>query len=105
MPTAEAAGHAVYESRIRFETDESLSRHIPDSVRRAVWDRDEARCAFVSSTGRRCEQRAFLEFHHIQPYAMRGAATVGNISLRCRRHNTYESEMVFGPRKTITEAG
>jgi len=107
----EATGHATYESRIRFETDESLvrhipslSRHIPDSVRRAVWDRDEGRCAFVASTGRRCEQGAFLEFHHIQPYAMRGAATVDNISLRCRRHNAYESEVVFGPHKMITEA-
>ena len=27
-------------------------------------------------------------------------ATVENISLRCRRHNQYEAELVFGPRMT-----
>jgi hypothetical protein len=26
-----------------------------------------------------------------------GPATVANISLRCRRHNAYEAELVFGP--------
>jgi hypothetical protein len=25
-------------------------------------------------------------------------ATVENISLRCRRHNQYEADLVFGPR-------
>jgi len=34
-----------------------------------------------------------------------GAATAGNISLRCRRHNALEAEMVFGPRgpSTVSE--
>ena len=49
--------------------------------------------------GRRCTERAFLEFHHRQPYAKGGAATFDNISLRCRRHNQYEAEVVFGPRR------
>ena len=40
----------------------------------------------------------FLEFHHIVPYALGGKATLENISLRCRRHNQYEAELVFGPR-------
>jgi hypothetical protein len=115
---------SIYETRIRFETDERAvdsksgsdqggcqapgeqgkitprrewSRHIPKAVRRVVWRRDGGRCAFVSSAGRRCTERTFLEFHHVQPYAMDGPATVGNISLRCRRHNQYEAEVVFGP--------
>ena len=41
-------------------------------------------------------ERSFLELHHIQPYAMDGPATASNISLRCRRHNQYEAELVFG---------
>jgi hypothetical protein len=53
-------------------------------------------CAFVSPTGRRCRERTFLEFHHIQPYAMEGPATVANISLRCWRHNQHEADLVFG---------
>ena len=40
------------------------------------------------------------QFHHIQPYAKRGPATLANISLRCRRHNQYEAELVFGPHAT-----
>jgi hypothetical protein len=76
----------------------ATSRTVPASVRRAVWLRDGARCAFVAAGGRRCTARAFLEFHHIEPYAIGGPATVDNISLRCHAHNEYERELAFGPR-------
>jgi hypothetical protein len=74
-------------------------RHPPNAVKRAVWARDGRQCAFVSPDGRRCDERAFLEFHHLWPYAKRGEATFENIALRCRRHNQYEAELVFGPRE------
>jgi hypothetical protein len=73
------------------------SRHIPAEVRRAVWRRDEARCAFQAANGRRCSARALLEFHHVDPYALGGPATAENIQLRCRAHNRYEAQLVFGP--------
>jgi 5-methylcytosine-specific restriction endonuclease McrA len=73
------------------------SRNIPREVQRAVCQRDGDRCAFVSKDGHRCTERTFLEFHHIVPHALGGRATVDNISLRCRRHNQYEAELVFGP--------
>jgi hypothetical protein len=119
---ASGAGRA-YETRIRFKTDNKVgtdgnvatdqkvtdggergkqrtasSRHVPNAVKRAVWWRDRGQCAFVSAAGHRCTERAFLELHHIHPYALDGPTTVGNISLRCRRHNAYEAELVFGPR-------
>jgi hypothetical protein len=72
------------------------SRHIPARVKRAVWLRDGGRCAFVASAGRRCNERAFLEFHHREPYAIGGEASVANISLRCRQHNDYEAALAFG---------
>src|SRR5207237_1288706 len=62
------------------------SRHIPAALRRAVWERDRGRCAFVGTHGR-CEERGFLEFHHVIPYAAGGEAVVENIQLRCRAHN------------------
>jgi hypothetical protein len=65
-----------------------------------VGRRDGGQCAFVSGDGHRCTERTFLEFHHILPYAKGGPATVENISLRCRRHNQYEAELVFGPHGT-----
>jgi hypothetical protein len=70
-------------------------RHIPAAVRRAVWQRDEGRCAFVGRNGR-CREAAFLEFHHVAPFAAGGAATADNIQLRCRAHNQYEARLFFG---------
>ncbi|MGH2374375.1 MAG: HNH endonuclease, partial [bacterium] len=72
------------------------SRHIPAEVRRVVWHRDEGRCAFVASNGRRCTEDAFVEFHHVVPYSTGGPATAENIQLRCRAHNGYETEQAFG---------
>ena len=73
----------------------SGSRHIPAIIRRRVWARDEGRCAFVGSCGR-CTETSRLEFHHLIPFARGGATTLGNIALRCRSHNAYESELAFG---------
>jgi 5-methylcytosine-specific restriction endonuclease McrA len=88
---------------IRHATDKAArpdgapSRHVPSEVKRAVWQRDGGQCAFVAGTGQRCTEQTFLEFHHIRPYALQGPATVANIFLRCRRHNQYEAELIFGP--------
>jgi len=78
------------------------SRHIPAPVKRAVWLRDRGRCGFVAANGRRCTERVFLEFHHREPYAIGGEATVTNVSLRCRAHNVYEAELAFGPRGPVS---
>ena len=90
---------------IRPETDgpgARPSRHIPNEVKRAVSKRDADQCPFVAPGGRKCTQLAFLEFHHVRPFAREGPATVENISLRCRRHNQYEAEIVFGPHGPAT---
>jgi hypothetical protein len=71
-------------------------RHVPAEVRRAVWARDEGRCAFVGTNGR-CQERGFLEFHHVQPFADGGETTAGNLQLRCRAHNAYEATLYFEP--------
>jgi 5-methylcytosine-specific restriction endonuclease McrA len=79
------------------------SRHTPSHVKRSAWQHDGGQCAFVSKDGRRCTERAFLEFHHVRPYALGGPTSTENISLRCRRHNQYEAELVFGPRTRSIE--
>jgi len=76
------------------------SRDVPRQVQRAAWRRDGGQCGFIAPDGHRCTERTFLELHHVRPYALGGLATVENISLRCRRHNQYEAELVFGPRGT-----
>ena len=74
------------------------SRVIPSEVKRAVWNRDGGRCAYIGKNQRRCNETGFLEFHHVVPFARGGAATSENIALRCRAHNQYESSLDFGPR-------
>jgi hypothetical protein len=82
-------------SRPRPELGESRpTRHIPAAVRREVWRRDHGRCAVVGTSGR-CRETGFLEFHHVEPYATGGLATVANIQLRCRAHNLYEAALAF----------
>jgi hypothetical protein len=76
-------------------SSEPESRHIPAGVKRSVWLRDLGRCAFVGSGGRRCDARAFLEFHHVKPWAVGGEAVEGNIELRCRSHNAHEARVYF----------
>ena len=91
--------------RARFETPSQATpnrteaprpRHIPAHVRRAVWQRDLGQCTFVSPSDHRCTARRFLEYDHIEPVARGGRATVAGMRLRCRAHNQYEAERIFG---------
>ena len=63
------------------------SRHIPDDVKRAVWDRDGGRCV-------RCKATDYLEYDHIIPYTKGGANTVNNIQILCRKCNALKSDRV-----------
>jgi hypothetical protein len=76
------------------------TRSVPAAVRRAVWLRDRGRCAFVGTAGHRCNARRFLEFHHVDPHALGGEASVDLIALRCRAHNDYEGRLYFGKRRS-----
>ncbi len=89
-PTSEAATAPARNN------DARRSRHIPEAIRRAVWERDGARCTFLDVRGVRCRASAGLEFHHEQPHARGGPATVSNIALRCRAHNQLAAEHDFG---------
>ena len=54
------------------------SRYVPAPTRREVSLRDEERCAFVATDGRRCTERAFLEYHHGPiPFGHGGPPTPG----------------------------
>jgi hypothetical protein len=86
--------------RSRGQSDDS--RNIPAEVKRLVDARDQRRCAFVAPSGRWCDERRFLEFHHVVPYAAGGPPTVENIQLRCRAHNGYEADLFYGPGKRRT---
>jgi hypothetical protein len=84
------------DTRLKAAAGRDRDTTVETGVSRAVWKRDGERCAFVGPKGR-CSETRFLELHHIHPYGYQGPATVENISVRCRAHNVYESELVFGP--------
>jgi hypothetical protein len=90
-----AATSRPRQSRSQADTAPA-SRHVPAAVRRAVRERDGDRCVYVDSSGRRCEERHRLEYHHRRPFAMGGDHRVGGISLVCRTHNLYLAEHDYG---------
>jgi hypothetical protein len=71
-------------------------RYIALEVKRAVWERDGGRCAFVGTGGKRCDARAPLEFDHQDPVARGGRATAESVRLLCRAHNQYSAERTYG---------
>jgi hypothetical protein len=80
----------------RLQTRTNHPRHLPAALRRAVWERDGARCTYVDARGVRCAETAKLEFHHEHPHALGGPASLANIRLRCRPHNDLAAERDFG---------
>jgi hypothetical protein len=83
----------------RSRAKDPRARDASAAVKRAVWVRDLGRCKFIGPSGHRCNERRFVEFHHVDPYALGGEATVDRIELRCRRHNDYEGRLYFGKRR------
>ena len=88
LPVAEASV-APCEQRHR-------GRYVPAAVRREVYRRDGARCAYVDARGERCCETHYLELHHLQPFAKNGAHSASNLSLRCAAHNALVAEQDFG---------
>jgi len=88
-----AATHMPQPQKPRRSSD---PRYIPNAVKQAVWARDEGQCTFRSENGQRCPSRTRIEYDHIDPVARGGDSTAQNIRLRCRAHNQYEAEKIFG---------
>ena len=74
----------------------TASRHIPAEIKRAVFERDEGRCAFAGRNDRRCASRDFLEYHHLDPWARSKRHSIERIELRCRGHNHYAAMLDYG---------
>ncbi|HKE14040.1 MAG TPA: HNH endonuclease signature motif containing protein [Kofleriaceae bacterium] len=72
------------------------SRHIPDPIRREVWERDGGQCTFHDRNGRRCPARERLEFHHVAPFGRGGDHSAANVRLVCTIHNAYQAELDYG---------
>jgi hypothetical protein len=62
------------------------TRTVPPSIRRALQARDR-RCRFPG-----CENRRFLDAHHIEHWAAGGETKLANLILLCGRHHRYLHE-------------
>jgi hypothetical protein len=72
------------------------ARHVAATVRDKVFTRDQGRCTYVGTTGRRCGSMTALQIDHIEPVARGGAGTPGNLRLLCAYHNRLEAERILG---------
>jgi hypothetical protein len=71
-------------------------RYVPAAVKRAVWERDQARCTWPMGDGKRCAATHLLEFDHDLELALGGKSTIGNIRLLCKSHNLMKAEQRLG---------
>ena len=82
--------------RGRPEAMVTASRHVPDAIKRAVYERDGSRCTFVDDRGNRCAETGALEFDHIDGFARTHLHDVNTIRLLCRAHNQHAAEKRYG---------
>ena len=69
------------------EAPSERSRHIPQSVRDAVWRRAGGKCE-------QCGSRLNLEFDHIVPFSKGGSNTYRNVQLLCQDCNRHKSDHI-----------
>jgi 5-methylcytosine-specific restriction endonuclease McrA len=78
------------------EANDSPSRHIPDAIKREVFERDAGRCTFTGEEGRRCGETGALEFDHLDGFARTRLHRADRIRLLCRAHNQHAAEKMYG---------
>jgi 5-methylcytosine-specific restriction endonuclease McrA len=80
VPTATPVSRQVkYQSRRR--------RQYPASLEHQINLRDQRQCTQSDSTGKRCQEKRWLEFHHKIPIAMGGQDTLENLTTLCWAHH------------------
>jgi hypothetical protein len=72
-----------------------VTRHIPATVRRAVWERDQGSCTYRDREGRRCESQTRLQYDHVLDWGLGGQHTAENLRLLCRPHNLAKARHVW----------
>jgi hypothetical protein len=76
--------------------DQEATRHVPDAMKRQVYERDGGRCTFVADDGRRCPETGGLELDHTDGFARTRTHAVDALRLRCRGHNQHAADEMYG---------
>jgi hypothetical protein len=69
---------------------------ISRATRREVFERDGEQCGYVSETGQRCQERAFLQLDHDLAKGRGGSDKTKNLRVRCAAHNRLLAEQTYG---------
>jgi hypothetical protein len=69
---------------------------ISREARREVFERDGEQCGYVSESGQRCQERAFLEIDHDLAKGRGGSDETKNLRVRCKAHNGLLAEQTYG---------
>jgi HNH endonuclease len=79
------------------------TRRIPAGIEKAVRERDNHQCTFVSKEGIRCSEKGGVETDHIQPWAMGGRSDdINNLRLLCFSYNRHKGRLDFGKDFRVT---
>ena len=84
-----------------------MSRHIPDTVRHHVIQRDSATCVYCGRRLYRSGDRP-LEIDHVIPFSLGGESTVENLVCACRncnRRKQAKQGLLWKPRPVILFIG
>jgi hypothetical protein len=71
-------------------------KHIPNEIKRTVFERDGYACSYIASDGTCCKKTEGLEIDHILPVALGGDDREDNLRVLCREHNQFFARKVFG---------
>jgi hypothetical protein len=82
--------------RAPTEISGANDRCVAAAIKRAVWQRDQARCTWPMGDGEVCGSTHRLEFDHDLEVALGGKPTIGNIRLLCKNHNLMKAEQHLG---------
>ncbi len=66
---------------------EDAGENIPAEVIHEVNLRDGGQCTYVEDNGHRCQERRWLDFHHIIPVHRGGPHTAENLTTVCKAHH------------------
>jgi 5-methylcytosine-specific restriction endonuclease McrA len=81
----------------RCDKENTSPSHVPESIRREVWIRDQGACTYQDpGTGKRCGSKTYVQLDHIHPLALGGKHELSNLRLLCGTHNRARARKTFG---------
>jgi hypothetical protein len=73
--------------RVARDQKQNQRRPLSLKIKHEIQLRDQGQCVHEDPSGRRCEQKRWLEIHHWQPVARGGDDQPGNLQLLCFHHH------------------